>query len=177
MLWKKPEGENSESGSPTLTKSPTKQLKERAVIGASISITGELAGEEDLTIQGRVEGKIDLKKNHVTVGKNGRIVADICARIISIEGEVQGNLFGEEKIIVRQSGVVRGNMTAPRVNLEDGAKFMGAIDMDSKSGEKQSTLRQVPIRVSSESSQMKPSSPQKEAPQKDTLQSNERALA
>jgi len=120
------------------------QLKDRAIIGPSISIKGELAGEEDLLIQGRVEGKIDLKKHNVTVGKNGRVKADIYGKVISIEGEVQGNLFGEEKIVLRQSGVVRGNITAPRVNLEDGAKFKGSIDMDSSSGDKQRTLREAP---------------------------------
>ena len=104
-------------------------LKEQAVIGPSISIKGELSGEEDLMIQGRVEGKIDLKKNNVTVGRNGHIKGDIYGKIISIEGEVQGNLFGEEKIVIRESGVVRGNMRTPRFSLEDGAKFKGSIDM------------------------------------------------
>ena len=119
------------------------QMKDRAVIGPSISIKGELAGEEDLLIQGRVEGKIDLKKHNVTVGKNGRVKADIIGKVISIEGEVQGNLFGEEKIVLRQSGVVRGNITAPRVNLEDGAKFKGSIDMDSAGGDRQRTLLRI----------------------------------
>ncbi|MEE8316550.1 MAG: polymer-forming cytoskeletal protein [Syntrophobacteria bacterium] len=118
------------------------QLKERAIIGPSISIKGTLAGEEDLIIQGQVEGKIDLKRNNVTVGKNGRIKADIYGKVISIEGEVEGNLFGEEKIVLRQSGVVGGNMTAPRVNLEDGARFKGSIDMDTREESRQPSLKE-----------------------------------
>ncbi len=126
-MWKKPNDENPEPKSPPLGKSPIEQLKEPAVIGPSISIKGELSGEEDLMIQGRVEGKIDLKSN-VTVGRNGQIKGDIYGKVISIEGEVQGNLFGEEKIVIRESGVVRGNMRTPRFRLEDGAKFQGSID-------------------------------------------------
>ncbi len=128
-MWKKTKDENSKSESPPLGKSPIEQSKEQAVIGPSISIKGELSGEEDLMIQGRVEGTIDLKKNNVTVGRTGHIKADIYGKVISIEGEVQGNLFGEEKIVVRESGVVRGNMRTPRFSLEDGAKFKGSIDM------------------------------------------------
>ena len=128
-MWKKTKDENSKSEAPPLGKSPIEQSKEQAVIGPSISIKGELSGEEDLMIQGRVEGKIDLKKNNVTVGRNGHIKGDIYGKVISIEGEVQGNLFGEEKIVIRESGVVRGNMRTPRFSLEDGAKFKGSIDM------------------------------------------------
>jgi cytoskeletal protein CcmA (bactofilin family) len=128
-MWKKTKDENSKSESPPLGKSPIEQSKEQAVIGPSISIKGELSGEEDLMIQGRVEGTIELKNNNVTVGRTGHIKADIYGKVISIEGEVQGNLFGEEKIVVRESGVVRGNMRTPRFSLEDGAKFKGSIDM------------------------------------------------
>ncbi len=128
-MWKKTKDENPKPKSPPLGKSDIEQLKEPAVIGPSISIKGELSGEEDLMIQGRVEGKIDLKKNNVTVGRNGHIKADIYGKVISIEGEVQGNLFGEEKIVIRESAVVRGNMGTPRFSLEDGAQFQGSIDM------------------------------------------------
>ena len=89
-----------------------------------------------MIIQGQVEGRIDLKQNNVTVGKSGRIKADIHGRMITIEGEVEGNLFGEEQILLRQSGTVRGNIVAPRVSLEDGSKFKGSIDMEPKSAEK-----------------------------------------
>ncbi len=114
------------------------------LIGPSISIKGEITGEDDLTVQGQVEGTIDLKKNHVTIGRTGRIKAAVYGRSITIEGEVQGNLFGEERIVLRQSGRVRGDMKAPAINLEEGAKFKGNIAMEAWD-EKQSTLKEVPL--------------------------------
>ena len=128
-MWKKTKDEISKPKSPPLGKSPIEQLKAPAVIGPSISLKGELSGEEDLMIQGRVEGRIELKKNNVTIGRNGHIKGDIYGKVISIEGEVQGNLFGEEKIVIRESAVVRGNMRTLRFSLEDGAQFKGSIDM------------------------------------------------
>lgn len=106
----------------------------RAVIGSSIRVKGDLSGEEDLVVEGRIDGKIDLRQHTVTVGKGGRVKADIYARTIYVEGEVEGNLYSDEQVTVRQSGNVQGNITAPRVSLEDGAKFKGAIDMEPKSG-------------------------------------------
>jgi cytoskeletal protein CcmA (bactofilin family) len=144
-MWKKTKDDNSKPGYPPFRKSPVKQPKDRAIIGPTISIKGELSGEEDVMIQGRVEGKIDLKKNNVTVAKNGRIKADIYGKVIRIEGEVQGNLFGEEQVVVRESGVVSGDMTAPRINLQEGAKFRGHIDTDCKGGEKQPAPQEVPL--------------------------------
>jgi cytoskeletal protein CcmA (bactofilin family) len=108
---------------------------EKAIIGPSITIKGELIGAEDLLIQGRVEGRIDLRKHNITVGKSGRVKADLFGLSITVEGEVEGNLFGAEQVVVRQSGVVQGNITAPRVSLEDGSKFKGSIDMEPKHAE------------------------------------------
>mgnify|MGYP002859282795 CR=1 FL=1 len=139
LMWKKSDLEDSGTPSVIPSNDPMNQLQNRAVIGPSIRIKGELSGDEDVLIQGQVEGRIELKKNNVTVGKNGQIKADIYGKIVSVEGEVQGNLFSDEKIILRQSGVVRGNLKAPRVHLEDGAKFKGSIDMES-SGDKQRSL-------------------------------------
>lgn len=141
-MWKKTESEYSPLPPATPSRDPIEQLRERAMIGPSIFLRGDITGDEDLVIQGRVEGKVELKQHNVTVGKSGRVKADILGKIISIEGEVEGNLLAEDKIIIRQSGKVRGNITAPRVNLEDGAKFKGSIDMDSKA-DKQRTLTEV----------------------------------
>ena len=81
-------------------------------------------------IEGRVEGKVDLKQNNVTVGKNGRVRADVFGKVVIIEGEVDGNVFAREQAILRQAGAIRGNITAPRVMLEDGSRFKGSIDME-----------------------------------------------
>jgi len=175
-MWKKPEEQSSELPAQSFKKSPIEQLKEKSVVGPSIKIKGELTGEEDLMIQGRVEGRIELKKTNVTVGKHGNVQANIYGKIISVEGEVEGDLFGEEKIIVRKSGMVRGNMTAPRVNLEDGAKFKGAIDMESKEGEKKPPLEEASIGPRSTPSQLEPSSVPKEEPAKNTPTNKERRV-
>lgn len=112
---------------------PARRSTERATIGPSIFIKGDLTGDEDLVIEGRVEGKVDLKQNNVTVGRNGRVRADVFGRIVTIEGEVDGNVFAQEQAILRQSGAIRGNIAAPRVILEDGSRFKGSIDMEAKS--------------------------------------------
>lgn len=136
-MWKKSEPEYSEpeKPSPATTHSPS-FARDHAVIGPSLRINGEVTGEEDLVIQGQVDGKVELQKNSVTIGKNGVIRADIHGKIVTVEGKVTGNLFGHEKVVIRQSGKVRGNITAPRVTLEDGAQFKGSIDMEGRSTEK-----------------------------------------
>lgn len=136
MAWKRTESETQEPSSyspiPAGPAPPATGRRDRAVIGSSISIQGDLSGEEDLTIHGRVEGKVDVKGNSVTVGESGRVTADVYGKTIIVEGRVDGNLFGGDQIIVRSSGNVKGNLTAPRVALEDGAQFKGAIDMEPK---------------------------------------------
>jgi cytoskeletal protein CcmA (bactofilin family) len=117
---------------PTVTEPPRRGGERAATIGPSIFVKGDLTGEEDLVIEGRVEGKVDLKKNHVTVGKSGRVRADLFGKVVVVEGEVDGNVFASEQAILRQSGAIRGNITSPRVILEDGSRFRGSIDMEPK---------------------------------------------
>jgi cytoskeletal protein CcmA (bactofilin family) len=103
-----------------------------ATIGPTVSIKGNLTSEEDLLMEGQLEGKIEIRQHSITVGKKGQIKADIYGKVITIEGKVEGNLYGEDQLIVRQSGTVRGNIVAPRVVLEDGSNFKGSIDMSPK---------------------------------------------
>ena len=128
-MWKKTDEDEPEPMTTTPSVRP-QPVREQAIIGASLIVKGDVAGDEDLLIQGQVEGKVSLSKNNVTVGRNGKVKADVFGKTISVEGTVQGNLFAEEKIIIRQSGSVRGNLQAPRVTLEEGSKFKGAIDME-----------------------------------------------
>ena len=106
-MWKKTKDENSKPKSPPLGKSPIEQLKEQSVIGRSISIKGELSGEEDLIIQGRVEGKIDLKKNNITVDKSGSIKGDIYGKSITLEvvgKAIEGDMMAVKEIADRLDG-------------------------------------------------------------------------
>lgn len=101
-------------------------------IGQSIHIKGELTGNEDLTIEGKVEGKVLLKDHNLTIGANGKITAEIQAKTVMVVGEVVGNITADDKVEVAATGSLRGDIVAPRVVLADGAKFKGAIDMDRK---------------------------------------------
>ncbi len=100
------------------------------MIGPTIKIKGDITGDENLTIEGCVEGNVELGAHEVCIGQSGRVNANVTAKTIKIEGEVKGDITGNEKVVVSKSGNVRGNIIAPRVTLEDGAKFKGSIDMD-----------------------------------------------
>jgi cytoskeletal protein CcmA (bactofilin family) len=98
-------------------------------IGKSVIIKGELSGSEDLTIEGQVEGKIELRQNVLTIGPNGKIKAQVFAKSIIVQGEVHGNVTATERVDIRDNGSVDGDLSAPRVAIADGAHFRGAIDM------------------------------------------------
>ena len=120
---------------PTQTSSPptsTEPVKARntAMIGPNIKIKGTITGDEDLLIQGKVEGTIELGEHEVSIGQNAEVTANIHAKAVKIDGEVAGDINGSEKVVITKSGNVRGNIIAPRVTLEDGAIFKGSIDMD-----------------------------------------------
>ncbi|HEX6322397.1 MAG TPA: polymer-forming cytoskeletal protein [Vicinamibacterales bacterium] len=98
-------------------------------IGKSVVIKGELSGSEDLTIEGQVDGKIDLRQNILTIGPNGRIKAEVFAKAVIVQGEVVGNITATEKVDIRDAGSVDGDLAAPRIAIADGAHFRGSIDM------------------------------------------------
>lgn len=98
-------------------------------IGKSVYIKGELSGSEDLTIEGNVEGRIELKDNTLTIGPNGKIRAEVFAKQVIVLGEVTGNVTASEKVDIRDNGSVDGDVTSPRVAIAEGAHFRGAIDM------------------------------------------------
>jgi cytoskeletal protein CcmA (bactofilin family) len=101
-----------------------------ANIGKSLQIKGELSGNEDLTIEGRVEGKISLDGHNLTIGENGRVTAEIQATSVVVGGELRGNITAEQNVEVAATGTMLGDIRAPRVALADGARFKGSIDMD-----------------------------------------------
>ena len=100
-----------------------------ATLGPSLFIKGEVSGSEDLTIEGRVEGRIDLKDHNLTIGPNGRVHAEIHAKNITIVGEVTGNVVADEKVDLTDTGRLVGDIRAPRMAISDGAQFKGSVDM------------------------------------------------
>jgi cytoskeletal protein CcmA (bactofilin family) len=101
-------------------------------IGKSVVIKGELNGSEDLTIEGHVEGKIELKDHVLTIGPNGRIKAQVLAKSVIVLGEVNGNVTATEKVDIRDGGSVDGDIISPRVAIAEGAHFRGTVDMQRK---------------------------------------------
>ena len=112
-------------------------------IGPSVHIKGTLSGREDLTVDGRVEGKITLRDHVLTIGANGHIEAELQAKAIVVHGKVIGNVIAEHRVEVAASGTVQGDIRAPRVSIADGAMFRGAIDMGeaSRAASKESQAR------------------------------------
>ena len=101
---------------------------ERATIGPSVSVKGEISGDEDILIEGAVEGSVNLQKNSVTVAESGRVKANIYGVVIHIFGEVSGDLTGGEKIVIHKSGKVVGNISAPTISLEEGGHVKGMME-------------------------------------------------
>lgn len=100
-----------------------------AVMGKSITVKGELGGNEDLVIEGNVEGKIEFRQHVLTVGPNGKIKAQIFAKTVIVLGDVVGNITASEKVDIRDNGSVDGDVVSPRVAIAEGAHFRGSIDM------------------------------------------------
>lgn len=147
-MWNKKEGSDDVSADATDSESEDRPSDragpanpDEAIIGNSIRIQGEVTGDEDLTIQGHVDGSVNLDQHAVTVGPDGEVHADIVARVITVDGKVNGDLTADEQIVVRSSAHVEGDISAPRVVLEDGAHFRGGVDMDEASSRAGSSSR------------------------------------
>jgi len=122
-------------------------------IGKSVVIKGELNGSEDLTVEGHVEGRIELKDHVLTIGPNGKIKAQVFAKAVIVLGEVNGNVTASEKVDIRDGGSVDGDIIAPRVAIAEGAHFRGSVDMQRKG-------QQPAAQQSSKSAVSQPSSAQ-----------------
>jgi cytoskeletal protein CcmA (bactofilin family) len=146
MAWirQKTEPEGGSAPEPTAVKpqtaapAPAKREKRNmetiVTLGQSVQIKGELRGNEDLTIEGMVDGKVLVKDHSLTIGANGRISAEVHAKTVVVEGQVCGNITADDKVEIAPSGSVEGDIRAPRVAISDGARFKGSIDMERKAG-------------------------------------------
>lgn len=104
-------------------------IRGMAHIGKSVLVKGELSGSEDLYIDGEIEGTVELKDHNLIVGPNGRVHANLNAKEIVVQGKVQGNVRATDKIEIRKSGSLIGDIITARITIEDGAYFKGSIDI------------------------------------------------
>ena len=128
-----PVASNAQPIAPAVQQAEPRRIERDLVnIGKSVVIKGELSGSEDLTIEGHVEGKIELKDHLLTIGPNGRIKAAVFAKAVIVLGEVNGNVTASEKVDIRDGGSVDGDIVSPRVAIAEGAHFRGTVDMQRK---------------------------------------------
>jgi cytoskeletal protein CcmA (bactofilin family) len=116
--------------------------KNMATIGQSIVFKGELTGDEDLEIEGQVEGNVRLANNTLTIGSSGRLTAQVVAKAIIVIGRVKGNLTATERIEIQATGVVEGDVKAPKLNVQEGAVLNGGIDMSASASTSSQTTAQ-----------------------------------
>src|SRR6476661_6588623 len=147
-MWKRDESVRPASGQPAAPPQPAatvpagggvprqgagqKMEKDIVNIGKSVVIEGELQGGDDLTIEGHVEGTIQLREHVLTIGPNGRIKAQVFAKSVIVLGEVTGNVTASDKVDIRDNGSVDGDIVSPRVAIAEGAHFRGTVDMQRK---------------------------------------------
>jgi cytoskeletal protein CcmA (bactofilin family) len=101
-----------------------------ARLGGSLHVKGEITGNEDLHIDGSVEGLVQLEDRKLTVGASAKVTADIIAREVVVYGNVKGNLRARDRIEIKKDGSVVGDLTTARIMIEDGAYFKGSIEID-----------------------------------------------
>lgn len=106
------------------------QQQRRAIIGPSIQVKGELVGNEDLIVEGKVEGVVRLPDNQLTVGKTAECQARLEAKAIRIEGTVRGDVKATDRVELAAGSTLIGDIVAPRIAISDGARFKGSVDMD-----------------------------------------------
>lgn len=134
-MWKKADSDASRGTAGSVpARSGRAPTPGGATIGSSIVIDGDMTGSEDMTIHGKVKGTVKLPEHRLQIGADGHLEATSFARSIIVDGRVRGDLSAEHEIVVRGTGDVQGNLAAPRIGLEEGAKFKGRIDMEPVAG-------------------------------------------
>lgn len=113
----------------------TAKPRKASVLGPTLKFKGELTAEEDLLIQGSVEGSI-RHSSSLTIGESGRVMANVSAEYVAVEGNVEGDIHGSQSVTIRETANINGNISSPTVSLLEGATFNGNIDMTGKPFEK-----------------------------------------
>lgn len=106
--------------------------KTMAHFGSTIFLNGELSGNEDLVIEGKLHGKINLGNHSLVIEQGGKVRADIRAGDITINGKVEGNIHATDKVFVSKDASMKGDIHAPKISIMDGAQFKGSIKIKNK---------------------------------------------
>ncbi len=130
-MFKKTDGDGGRdlASPPRIGQARPVRSKNVSVIGPTLVFKGELSADEDLVIEGQIEGTIAHHKKHLTIGKQGRVKADIHASSVIVEGELIGDIHSEGVVSLANGANVKGNIYCGRIVMEDGARFKGKIDM------------------------------------------------
>ena len=118
-------------------KAPDAARGEMIFIGQSVVIKGELSCGEDLYIDGQVEGTIDPKGNRLTIGPNGRVKANVTARVVVVQGKLEGSIQASDRVDLKQSAVVTGDIAAQRISIDEGAYFKGRVNIQREAPKKE----------------------------------------
>jgi cytoskeletal protein CcmA (bactofilin family) len=138
------------SSSTSLPPRPVNVATKPINLGKSIKVCGELSGNEDLVIDGKFEGSIELKNNTLTIGINASIKADVMAKAVIVVGKMKGNITASDRVEIDGKGTLYGDINSPRVALADGATFKGSVDMEvTSSSSSRTTPTELPSTVSS----------------------------
>jgi cytoskeletal protein CcmA (bactofilin family) len=117
-------------------KAPDTGRAEMTLIGKSVVIKGELSCSEDLYIDGQVEGTINPKGNRLTIGPNGRVKANVNACAVVVQGKLEGNIQASDRVDLKQSAVVTGDIATQRISIDEGAYFKGSVNIEKESPKK-----------------------------------------
>lgn len=112
------------------------RVRDAAIVGPSIHIDGDLRGDEDLLVEGTVNGTVQMRENTLTIGSNGRVTATVYANSVYVDGKLEGDLYGSERVAIRKTGSVTGTIVSPRISLDDGGYFKGTMEMDQEAVDK-----------------------------------------
>src|SRR5580704_11833837 len=119
-----------QSTPPSVRPVSTPVARDLACLGASLTIKGQITGDEDLQIEGKVEGPISLQGHRLTVGRSARLQSEVSAREVVVYGHASGNLHARERVEIKKDGEVVGDITTSRISIEDGAYFKGHIEIE-----------------------------------------------
>jgi len=115
----------------SLDRSPGRDQSEPTTVGPALRVKGEMSGQEDVTVEGRIEGMVSLT-GALTVASGGVVEADIRARAVIIEGRVLGNIIADDRVEIRAAGHLDGNIKCPKISIHEGAQFRGNVDMSAE---------------------------------------------